>query len=86
MNNRSPPARAFPLRKRDALARPVNLILVAVTAVALLLSVRYSRIRTARGLARRLGVDALLGYPQRTDVAARRRATHAAPTHHCATR
>ena len=72
----APAARSYPLRKRDALT-PLNIVFFGVTLFVLIITFRFSRIRTVRGLARRLGVDAYFGYPQRTDSSLRRRTAEA---------
>jgi hypothetical protein len=68
----APPARAFTAyRKRDRACDVLHVLLLAVAFFSLLSVVRFSRIRTAKGLARRLGVDGLLGFPPRSDARVR---------------
>ena len=66
----APPTRA---RKRDVVLSLPNLVLLAIIACSALGVFRYSRIRSAKALARRLGVDGFFGYKPRAvrDEAAR---------------
>lgn len=66
------------VRKRDRLFSVVNVFLFCTVFFSLVGVVRYSRIRSPKALARRLGVDGLLGYPPRIDPIARFRARMAA--------